>query len=259
MPVDLPRLRPPSRARLIDDVCQSLEEAILTGRIPPGERLVETWITQQLGVSRTTVREALLLLERQGLVVSKPRKGTFVTRLSPRDALDVGLARALIEGFAVFLGLGRIDEALFERLEAQIAEMRACRLPQDVPRLMQLDTAFHMSLVESCGSRRIAELWSSLSGQIRAMYVTTLESEHATIDYVVDFHRRLLDGLRSGDPHLALRAVARHYVRTLEEDDIAFRAMAETIDNLAPAFLVHLGTAGSRQAVSEARNGQTSP
>src|SRR5262245_59354157 len=68
----LPQLRPPSRARLVDDVCQSLEEAILSGRIAPGERLREAWIAEQLGVSRTTIREALLMLERQGLVVTKP-------------------------------------------------------------------------------------------------------------------------------------------------------------------------------------------
>src|ERR671929_1753007 len=94
------RLRPPSRLRLVDEVCRSLEEAILSARIRPGERLVETAIADQLGVSRTTIREAFLMLQQRGLIQSTPRGGTFVTRLSREDALDLGYTRALLEGFA---------------------------------------------------------------------------------------------------------------------------------------------------------------
>jgi len=67
-----PKLHQPSRLRLVDDVHHSLQDAILSGRMRPGERLVEMWISEQLGVSRTTVREALLMLEHDGLVVSTP-------------------------------------------------------------------------------------------------------------------------------------------------------------------------------------------
>lgn len=237
----LPQLRPPSRARLVDDVCQSLEEAILSGRIAPGERLRETWIAEQLGVSRTTIREALLMLERQGLVVTKPRRGTFVTRLSRQEALDIGFSRALLEAFAVRVGLARIDDATFVRLERLIDDMGVCRLPDDVPRLMQLDTAFHRMLVETCGSRHIVELWDSLSGPIRAMYITTLEDQHATIEYVVAFHQRLLAGLRSGDQQLAQEAVIKHYVRAPEDNAGMAAAMAGVLDGIAPAFIIHSG------------------
>src|SRR5262245_51265377 len=113
----LPRLRAPNRARLVDDVRQSLEDAILTGEIKPGERLIETRISEQLEVSRTTVREALLMLERQGLVQTRPRRGTFVARLSRQDALDLGYARALLEGYAVRMGFAKIDAALLARMQ----------------------------------------------------------------------------------------------------------------------------------------------
>src|SRR5262245_34001185 len=89
MSSELLKLRARRRARIVDDVYRSLEEAILSGRMRPGERLVESKIADHLGVSRTTVREALLMLERQGYVVSKPRRGTFVTRLAREDALDL--------------------------------------------------------------------------------------------------------------------------------------------------------------------------
>src|SRR5690348_15318328 len=102
-------LKQVSRLRLVDGVMHSLEDAILSGQMRPGERLIETRIVSELGVSRTTVREALLMLARRGLVVSEPRRGTFVTRLSPDDALDLKVTRALLEGFALRVGYGRID------------------------------------------------------------------------------------------------------------------------------------------------------
>src|ERR687887_1142702 len=115
MPPEMLKLRAPSRARLVDDVYRSLEEAILSGRMRPGERLVESWIAEYLKVSRTTVREALLMLERQGYVVSKPRRGTFVARLAREDALDLCYNRALLESFAVGAGYQRIDDGVLGR------------------------------------------------------------------------------------------------------------------------------------------------
>src|SRR5215510_10834145 len=113
MTVDLPKLQLASRSRLIDVVYHSLEEAILAGRMRPGERLVEAWIAEQLQVSRTTVREALLKLEHEGYVVSKPRRGTFVTRLTREDALDLCYSRALLESFAIRAGYERIGSRMF--------------------------------------------------------------------------------------------------------------------------------------------------
>ena len=233
----LPTLRVPNRARLVDDVRQSLEDGILTGQIKPSERLIEASIAEQLGVSRTTVREALLMLERQGLVVTKPRRGTFVARLSRQDALDLGYTRALLEGYAVRIGFRLIDEALLARLERLTDGMGTCRLPRDVPHLIQLDLDFHRLIVEICESPRIIELWSNLSGQIRALFITTLENEHATVEYIVRFHRQLIDGLRSGDPSIAQQAVLTHYVRNPAGEQAS--ALVAVIDSLAQSMGVH--------------------
>ena len=181
MPPETLKLRTPSRARLVDDVYRSLEEAILSGRMRPGERIVEAWLSEHLDVSRTTVREALLMLEHEGYVVSKPRHGTFVTRLAREDAQDLCYSRALLESFAVSSGYARIDGALFATLEACLERMRMCHLPDDVPALIQIDLAFHRPLIELGGSRRLIELWSSLNGQIGALVLTSLEHQHARV------------------------------------------------------------------------------
>ncbi len=236
MPVDdLPQISATSRRRLVDEVSRVIEQAILAGTVLPGERLIEASIAERLGVSRTTVREALLMLERQGLIVSKPRRGTFVTRLSREEALDMGFTRALLEGFAVGAGFERLNEAVLSRMEALLEEMGRCRLPADTPRLMQCDVDFHRPLVEAAGSPRLLELWSSLNGQIRALFLTTLESEHVRVEEIVALHKLLLDAVRSGDPEHAQRAVFQHYVR-LPDGQGPPPALAQILATMAPPY-----------------------
>jgi DNA-binding GntR family transcriptional regulator len=235
MPLETLKLRAPSRARLVDGVYRSLEEAILSGRMRPGERLVESWIAAHLEVSRTTVREALLMLERQGYVVSKPRRGTFVTRLAREEALDLCYNRALLESFAVRAGYARIGNRVIRHLVSCLDQMQCCRLPEDVPRLIQIDLTFHQALIEVAESRRLIELWSTLNGQIGALVLRSLENQHASIDDVVAFHQKLLDAIRSGDPQAAQQGVIDHYVRQEERDLVRHTLMQQLIGTLAPA------------------------
>ena len=229
------KLRAPSRARLVDDVYRSLEEAILSGRMRPGERIVESWLAEHLDVSRTTVREALLMLEREGYVVSEPRRGTFVTRLAREEALDLCYTRALLESFAVRAGYARIDARALDRMQRCIDQMRQCRLPDDVPQLIQIDLAFHRNLIELAESRRLIELWSSLNGQIGALVLRSLEQQHANIEDVAAFHQRLLDTILSGDAAAAQQGVIDHYVRQEERDMVRLALMQQLVGTLAPA------------------------
>jgi DNA-binding GntR family transcriptional regulator len=235
MPPETLKLRAPSRARLVDDVYRSLEEAILSGRMRPGERIVESWLSEHLDVSRTTVREALLMLEREGYVVSEPRRGTFVTRLPREEALDLCYTRALLESFAVRAGYVRIDTLVIDRMQRCIAQMRLCRLPDDVPQLIQIDLAFHRNLIELAESRRLVELWSSLNGQIGALVLRSLEQQHANIEDVMAFHQRLLDTIQSGDAAAAQQGVIDHYVRQEERDTVRLALMQQLVGTLAPA------------------------
>lgn len=229
----LPRLRKPTRNRLVDDVARSLEEAILSGEAAPGTRLVEEAIARQLSVSRTTVREALLMLERNGLVVSRPRRGTFVTRISREDALDIGYARALLEAYAVTVGYERITPAVLAAMEADIAEMATCRLPHELPRLLRIDLVFHRRLLECAQMPRLMELWSSLDSQIGALYIRAVEQYDRSIEYLVDFHHQMLAALRSGDPSVARLGVIDHYIRGYDPADPRAMALVPVIAALA--------------------------
>jgi len=224
-------LRRPSRLRIVDDVYQSLEEAILTGQVQPGARLVETAIAEQLDVSRTTVREAFLMLKRQGLVASEPRRGTFVTRLSREDALDLGYTRALLEAFAITVGYARIDDKLTQELETLLAEMGTCDLPREFPRLVEIDLAFHAKLVRLAGMPRLFDVWSRLNGRIGALYIRGVEEMHLQTEDLVALHRNLLNAIRSGSDHGQL-AIIQHYVRE-DGSQSSFGIAAQDLLNVA--------------------------
>lgn len=221
------KLKQPSRLRLVDGVYQSLEDAILSGSVRPGERLIETSIAGQLGVGRSTVREAFLMLQRRGLVTTIPRRGTFVTRISRSEALDLARTRSLLEGFAVVIGFERIDDDLLATLDARLDQMRACVLPGDLPRLIRIDLEFHRALVEHACSPRLLDTWDSLSGQIGSLYIRGVEEQRFTGDDIVRIHQRLLDAVRGDSPVEALRAVVDHYVRS---DDAERRAISAAIE-----------------------------
>jgi len=229
-------LRRPSGLRLVDDVSHSIEDAILAGRMRPGERLIETKLCDELGVSRTTLREALLILERRGLVRGEPRRGTFVTRLAREDALDLCRARALLEAFALTNGYNRLDTSTFTTLENLLHEMAGLELPGDVPRLIGIDLAFHRLLIQGADSPRIVELWASLDGQMSALILSSIEHHHAGIDDVVGFHRALLDAVRSGDVAVAREAVLIHYVGNgngrPDDSEVSLAEAAEIITSL---------------------------
>src|SRR5215212_6129853 len=109
-------LREEIREQLIDD--------ILTGRLPPGTRIIETRLAQQFGVSQAPVREALRDLELFGFVVCSPFRGTQVRKISTEDLLEIYPIRAAVEGVAARAAATRIDETTLKHLDGLIATMR---------------------------------------------------------------------------------------------------------------------------------------
>ena len=101
---------------LRDVVFENLREAILEGKLEPGQRLMEVQLAEQLGVSRTPVREAIRKLELEGLVVMLPRKGAYVADVSLKDIIDVLDIRSPVEGLAAYLAADRITEEGVVRL-----------------------------------------------------------------------------------------------------------------------------------------------
>ena len=139
------------------------------------------------------------MLERRGLVAANPAAAPSSPASPAQDSKTSASTRALLEAYAVGIGYAAIDERIIVRLDALLDEMRTCVLPDDVPRLIKIDIAFHSLLIAGANTPRVRDLWASLDGQMSVLFLSALESRHASIDDVVAFHRRLLDDIRSGD------------------------------------------------------------
>src|SRR5438093_3385408 len=140
-------LREEIREQLIDD--------ILSGRLGPGTRIIETRLAQELGVSQAPVREALRDLELFGFVVSSPFRGTQVRKISPEDLLEIYPVRAALEGVAARAAATRIAEATLAELEELIGAMREAAARNDHRAHVDADFAFHHAIIKASGNRML--------------------------------------------------------------------------------------------------------
>ena len=218
-------------SRLVDTVVRTLSSAILSGELRPGDRLTVIPIAQEFGISQSTTREALLMLEQRGLVKTNPRRGTFVTRLSEVEAIELCRMRALVEAYTITVGGAQIASATLDALRQQVEAMGKCVLPKDMPQLIQHDLAFHQMIAELGGSELLLELWSSLSGRIGALILRSLEENKLSVADVVRYHAEVVEALESFDPEIARRAIIQHYIRgqlNEQEQTDALSTVAQT-------------------------------
>ena len=198
-----------------------IRQAIVDGRLPPGRRLKEEELARELGMSRTPVREALLILESEGLVESIPRRGATVRTYAVGDLDDVYQLRALLEGYAARRAATRISEEDLARLDESCDRFDRLR-GEEVLDLVKENVRFHSVILEAAQSTRLAGLVRSVI-EIPLVYKSfywysaeqTLISQH--------YHRRLARALRSGDAERAELIMKEH---VLEARDILLAQIA---------------------------------
>src|SRR6476660_5878330 len=146
---DTSRPRAIERRVFREDIREQLIADILSGRLPPGARIVETRVAQQFGVSQGPVREALRDLELFGFVVSSPFRGAIVRQTSVEDLVQIYPIRAVLEGLAARDAATRIDEPGLNKLEKVLATMRGAASRGDHRAAVAADFAFHFTIVKA--------------------------------------------------------------------------------------------------------------
>jgi DNA-binding GntR family transcriptional regulator len=192
-----------------DKVYTSLREAILDNRLKPGERLVERKLADQLKVSRTPVREAIRMLELEGLVSHLPRIGAVVARIDHAEVLEIYRIRAVLEGLAARMAAERITPDSLGRLEELMKSMEAGIRRGDPEGLERDHLAFNDGIYSAAGSPRLYAMITSLTDFIarsaRIGYTRPGRAEEAARE-----HRRLLEALRLHDGDLSERIAREH-------------------------------------------------
>jgi DNA-binding GntR family transcriptional regulator len=213
----LSMLAPPSRI-LSDHIADQLRGAIINDQLKPGQRIVEREIAEAMETSRGPVRDALLLLEKEGLVVRYPHRGTFVTELSLEDAEEIYTLRQAIESLAVEYVLQRATPEDLDGLDEQVQKMAAeVEAGYDLGKATELDLEFHRTLCRISGHRRLLEAWEALSAQTRVLLLThRRRNPRDFTERAVDWHGSLVQAIRLGDLELARGELQKHLAVTLE-------------------------------------------
>ncbi len=194
------------------DIADALREEITSGRLQPGDRVLEVSLAQRFGVSRQPVREAIRTLEREGLLTSLPNRGTFVTRVSLEDAMAIQDIRAQLEGLAARLAVAHLTAADFKRMRAIVTQMRTAARRRAAQDLVSLDLEFHDVINRRSNHRLLLEVLASVGVYTRGFIVHTRRyySHQPDLEFVANSHARLLEALQTRDASTAEQAVHEH-------------------------------------------------
>ena len=192
---------------LRDHIAGSIRALIIEGKLSAGERLREPDLAGQLGVSRTPLGEALLLLESEGFVQVLPRRGAVVSPLSVRDASEIYQVKGALESLAARLACGRITPQVLARLEVINDSIE--RVAGDHSRLLELNAEFHHLLTDAAGNEKLSQHIRILRRQaLRYNYIYLSTLSH--LQDSVREHRAILAALRAGDADLVEKCVREH-------------------------------------------------
>ena len=224
-------VRGPGQGTRPIEILERLRALILTGEYGPDERLIEEQLAERLGVSRTPVRQALTMLEAEGLVEIAPNRGATVCSFSIEDVWDIYDLRAVLEGHAARRAAGRIERRELERLQELAGEME--RLPgrfedheEEIRALVALNQEFHGTIVQASRNRRLEHLINR-TVEIPLMYKAFFwyTSHERTISN--HFHRQILKALERGDTDRA-EIIMREHV--YEGRDFVIGALREDMN-----------------------------
>ena len=210
---------------LSQQVFERLRDAIIGGRLPPGSRLVERRLAEELRVSHIPVREALARLADEGLVERNARRGSRVATLSLEDLDEISSLRVLLEGFVVIRVQERWNDQAERRLRTIVRKMQDAAADGSSELVRIQDRVFHEALWELAEHRTLLELAAKLRGRINGfLRAATSALSQDELEAHAASHIALLDAIASGSPEQAKQAMAVHIMTATERVHAAMAA-----------------------------------
>lgn len=194
---------------LRDVVFNTLREAILKGELKPGERLMELQLAAKLGVSRTPIREAIRMLEQEGLAVTMPRKGAEVAKMTLKDMEDVLEIREALDELAAQVACIRISEEQLERLQEKKADFEHILKSGDVKLMAEADVRFHDVIYEATGNPKLVNLLNNLREQIYRYRVEYIKDAN-NHPILIKEHEAIYTALKERNEQAAILAIREH-------------------------------------------------
>ena len=196
-------------------VYSAIEDKILSGEYKAGEQITENRLSSELGVSRTPVREALMMLELNGLIDLIPNKGAVVRGISVDDLVDIYKIRIRLEGLAASLAAERISDDGIRQLEETVELSEFYISKNDCEKIKELDSTFHSCVYRFSGSRMLEKVLSELHRSIGSYRKRSLENP-GRLERSVSEHREILEAIKSKDAEKADKLTALHVNAALQ-------------------------------------------
>ncbi|TYO95979.1 GntR family transcriptional regulator [Desulfallas thermosapovorans] len=192
-----------------DHVFQKLRRAIITGELKPGQRLVERTLAEQLGVSRTPVREAIRMLELEGLISHLPKLGAVVARVSDAEVLEIYRIRSVLEGLAAHMAAENITPADADKMMQALERIESAAQQRDLTRLEKEHRQFNDIIYRAAGSPRLYGMITTLVDHIQR-HVHVGYNQPKRIEEATREHRRLAEAIKARNGPLAEQIAREH-------------------------------------------------
>lgn len=193
-------------------VYEELKIQILTGQIVPGTRMMEVDLAEEMGVSRTPIREAIRKLEKEGLVTIEPRRGAYASMISTQDMVEILEVRQDLEGLAAYFAATRMSPVEMEELKEIADKYNDAVKSGNMKELIRYDTQFHRLIVDSCNNKILVNMVEQLQELVlRFRYIYYDNFKRG--EEMPREHQEIIDAIASGDADRARAAADVHIDR----------------------------------------------
>lgn len=203
------------RLSMSQEVADLIKRSILAREINPGDRIVESKLSKQLGISATPIREAIRLLAGEGIVTIQPNRGPVVRKLTQADVFEIYSIRAMLEGLGIRLATARASDAQVAAVEALYAEMIRKLDDPAVATLLPDSTILHQTILQLSQHERLVIAYDASLFQIAL--VNAILGRESTKQKEVDQHGELVVALRAREPDRAEQVMRAHIYRSYQE------------------------------------------
>ena len=192
-----------------EQTLDTMREAILTGELKPGQSLIEMDLSRQLGVSRAPIREALRILDSEGLIETIPYHGTTVRRLSKSDIEEIYSMRSLLETFAVEQVIRARNPEYLQRLRDKVEQMILAGRDNNINTVNILDRDFHDALIDMSGHSLLLSMWQTVAMKVRQV-MALVNRRNTDLTQIARNHLPLLEAMERGDVTRAVELLQKH-------------------------------------------------
>ena len=206
---------------LRDVVFNTLRDAILTGKLVPGERLMETQLAEKLGVSRTPVREALRMLELENLVELVPRKGAQVLDMSEKDIVNILEVRSALEGLATSVACKKMSKEDLQQLKNMEVDFEKAVAENDVEHFVDIDEDFHDLIFAATENDKLINIFRNLRIQLYRYRMAQAKNNETSMSTIVAHHRSIIRAIENHDAEEGA-SIAQGHIKYQTESILRF-------------------------------------